>query len=442
MVLEVRASELEAPGDIDSFCLAVGDRDAGGGEFARHYLVGEGGVDGLPQTLAIDPGQASTAFAWVRGYRGGIEIARDSAELSFGEGEVALTLARCPGGPGGAPSLVSQAEVPAGSRAVLSIGRTGSAVVAVGEGDSAVLAARGGELDRLPGAAPGAGGGAAADLIAFDLDGDCDDDVVVVPDGAPPVAWRREPDGSFTEIAGALPDAPASRAAAAADVDGDGDIDLALGGEAELSIWLNDGTGRFARHPTAVGGDGGTDVVRLGFGDLDGDGAVDLVAGRGAVDAAPTRVLFNSGTGAFETAPAALPEVPLKVRALLVRDLSGDLFPDLVLGGSEMPVKLYVNRTDGRLEDRSFIALPSVEPVEVASLASGDWDGDCLADLVIGLVDGGEPLSWRGSDSGAMVDDGSPAVAGERVLLGDPDDDGDLDLLAIDGGAALGWGAR
>src|SRR5690606_14546367 len=233
-----------------------------------------------------------------------------------------------------------------------------------------------------------------------------------------------------------------SRAAAAADVDGDGDIDLALGGEAELSIWLNDGTGRFARHPTAVGGDGGTDVVRLGFGDLDGDGAVDLVAGRGAVDAAPTRVLFNSGTGAFETAPAALPEVPLKVRALLVRDLSGDLFPDLVLGGSEMPVKLYVNRTDGRLEDRSFIALPSVEPVEVASLASGDWDGDCLADLVIGLVDGGEPLSWRGSDSGAMVDDGAPAVAGERGLLGEPDDAGDRDLPAIDGGAAPGGGAR
>ena len=77
------------------------------------------------------------------------------------------------------------------------------------------------------------------------------------------------------------------------------------------------------------------------------------------------------------------------------------------------------------------------------SIAAGDWDGDCFADLVIGLADGGEPLSWRGSEEGALDEDSSPAAAtGQQVLFGDGDDDGDLDLFAVEGGAALGWATR
>ena len=442
VLLLVGADDLAAPGDLDGFCLAIGDRESGGGEFARHYAFGDGEVDGLPQSLAVEPGGASSAFAWVRGYRGGLEVARDADELSFGDGEVELTLARCPGGPGGAPSPVDAVDLPAGSRAVLSIGRTGSSVVAVGQGEAVVFSTRGGALARLGGAVPSVSGAGAADLVALDADGDCDDDVLVVPADEPPVLWRRQPDGAFLQADEALGGAPVSRAAAALDVDGDGDVDLALAGEEDLSIWLNDGAGRFVRNPAAPAGDGAVDVIRLGAGDLDGDGAVDLVAARGATEAAPARVLFGDGNGVFDTAPAALPELPLLVRALLVRDVNGDGFPDVVLGGEEMPVRLYLNRTDGRLEDRSFVSLPGVEPIAVTSLAAGDWDGDCLADLVIGLAEGGEPLLWRGTDAGLFVDDGSPSAAGGEVLLGDADDDGDLDLLAIEGGGALEWVAR
>ncbi len=169
---------------------------------------------------------------------------------------------------------------------------------------------------------------------------------------------------------------------------------------------------------------------------------MDLVAGRGAEAAAPSRVLFNNGEGGFATAAGALPEVPFQVRALALRDLDGDGFPDLVLGGVAMSVHFYVNRTDGRLEDLSFVRLPNVDPVDAVSIAAGDWDGDCFADLVIGLAGGGEPLSWRGSEEGDLVEDGPAAAAGEQVLFGDGDDDGDLDLFAIEGGAALGWAAR
>ncbi|HUS68952.1 MAG TPA: VCBS repeat-containing protein [Kofleriaceae bacterium] len=442
VVIEVRADDLDAPGDLDAFCLAVGDRSDGGGEFARRYRLAEDAVTELPQTLTVDSGGADSAFAWVRGYLLGIERARDAAEVSFdGVSELALTMARCPAGPAGAPALVAEADLPAGAVAAVSVGRTGSEVVVVAEGAAVLIGTDDERLAVLDVPVPYAGAGGAHDVVAFDADGDCDDDVVVAPVEGPPEVWLRAADGSFERADAGLDDAAAARAAAAADVDADGDIDLAIGGATELVVWLNDGAGRFTRHPTAVSGDGGTDVTRLGFGDLDGDGAVDLVAGRGIEAAAPARVLFNEGDGAFDTTAAALPEVPLSVRALVVRDIDGDGAVDAVIGGEGTPVRLYLNRSDGRLEDRSFVSLPSVEPVDAASIAVGDWDGDCLTDLVIGLAGGGEPLSWRGSEAGMLVDDGSPGVSGARVLLGDGDDDGDLDLFAIDGDT-LGWAAR
>ena len=440
VVIEIQAEGLAAPGDIDAFCLAVGDQDVGGGEFAQVYALG-GDVAQLPQTLTVEPGSAASAFAWVRGYWSGVELARDTAEFTFDGEDVSLTLSSCPGGPGGSPRAVADAALPDGSLAALSVGRTGSALVAVGEGQAAVLGPRDDQLAALEVGLPPVPAGAVLDLVSFDADGDCDDDLLVVTAGAPPELWQRGPDGSFAALSGALGSAPASTAAAAADLDGDGDIDVALGRADGMEIRLNDGTGRFEEGGAAEG-DGATDVVRMAAGDLDGDGAVDLVVGRGATDAAPSRVLFNDGEGNFATAAGALPDVPFKVRALALRDLDGDGFPDLVLGGEAMAIHFYLNRTDGRLEDLSFVRLPNVDPVDAVSIAAGDWDGDCFADLVIGLADGGEPLSWRGSEEGALVEDGSTAAAGQQVLFGDGDDDGDLDLFAIEGGAALGWATR
>ena len=438
VVVEVRAEGLVVPGDVDALCLGVGDSDESGGEFARRYRIGEGGLDGLPQTLTVEPGEASTAFAWARGSWRGIEVARDAARFEFGVDEVVLTLAACPGGPGGAPAQIDRASVPPGSRLALSLGRTGSELLAVGEGGAALLEAGAG-LETRGGQLPDPGEGAPLDLVPFDADGDCDDDaLVVLADGATAL-WRREADGSFVAADGG-PDEQGAAAAAAADVDEDGDLDLAVGGPGGLTVWLNDGAGRFARHPNDVAGDGATDVVRLAFGDFDGDGAIDLVAGRGGAEAAPPRVLFNDGSGGFSTAPAALPELPRRIRALAVADVDGDGVTDLVAAGLDMPITLYVSRGDGRLEDRSFVSLPAVDPVDVTSLAAADWDGDCLADLIVGLADGGA-LSWRGDAAGRMVDDGSPAAAGSIVLLGDADDDGDRDLLAADGDE-LGWAGR
>jgi hypothetical protein len=70
---------VDGDAEVGAICLAVADRDPAGGHFGRAYQLDE-----LPQTLAVEPGAAAAAEAWVRGYRGGVEIARDRAEFLLG----------------------------------------------------------------------------------------------------------------------------------------------------------------------------------------------------------------------------------------------------------------------------------------------------------------------------------------------------------------------
>jgi hypothetical protein len=156
-------------------------------------------------------------------------------------------------------------------------------------------------------------------------------------------------------------------------------------------------------------------------------------------------VLFNdsSGGGFFESAPAALPEVPLRTRAIAAADITGDGFADLFVGALGSRVRMYVNRGDGRLEDRSFVNLPSDEVVDATSIALADWDGDCLPDVAVAIAEGSRsPLGWRGSDTGEMIDEQLDLPAGEQVLLVDLDDDGVRDLVVAGGVDGVVWGRR
>jgi hypothetical protein len=441
VVLEVRADGLEVPSDLDAFCLAVFDTDPAGGEFARTYRLGggAGGVGALPQTLAVEPGSAAAAEVCARGYRRGVEVARDRRVVSFSGGvrDEALVLARCPAGSAEAPAVAGEQALPDGTRVAASYGRGGSLVVAVGPGGAALYRAGAGGLERVDAALPDVDAVAPRALVAFDADGDCDDDILVVRDGAPPVLWRRGPDQSFELASMAIPGVGAARAAVAVDLDGDGALDLVIGGEAGLAVLLNVG-GRFDLLGRPIPGDL-DDVTALAVGDLDGDGEVDLVVGRGQEVERPLGVLLGLGNGDFAAAPGALPAVALRTRSLAVADVDGDGFLDLVVGALGSPVRLYVNRSDGRLEDRSFLILPPHEPLDVTAVAAADWDGDCLVDLVIGARAGGV-RSWLGSAGGAMREEEAPATGSiTQVFFADLDDDGRRDAVAVDEDRGLLW---
>ena len=425
VVLEI-AGDRPVPTAIDALCVGIADTAASGGQFGAPYRL-EGDLASLPQTLRVEAGSADSAWAWVRGDRGGVVVARAAARLDFAD-DVTLTLDRCERGPGGAARVVGAAAGPGDARLAASQGQGGTLVIAAG-GDAQVVDARSGAL--VASAAP-AIAGAVLDVIAADLDRDCDDDIVLAIEGAAPRLWRRD-GATFAEL-GAL-GATAMASVAAADVDHDGDLDLVAGGGATLALHLNDGAAGFTQADTLLASAGrATDIRALALGDLDGDGNTDLVVGQRAQ---PLVAWLGDpdGTGTFRPSDAVVPPVPLDVAGLALVDADADFDPDLAVAVRGGPMRLYIDR-DGRLEDQTFVRLPQPTPSPVA-IAIGGWDDGCEPDAILA-----SPTSalLGGTPTGELVADGEAPPASDAIYA-DVDDDGDLDaLLATPEGVV--WLAR
>lgn len=427
ITLEI-AGDRPVPAGLDAICVGVADASPGGGHFGRAYRL-EGALAKLPQTLRVEAGGADSAYAWVRADRGGLTELTVGADIDFAD-DVTLSLDKCLRGKSGAPAAVGAATGPAAARLAVSHGAGGTLVLAIGSGASA-LDAKSGALIEL--AVPAVRAGKIVALVAADLDGDCDDDVIVATDGAPPALWRR--DGTAFSEVGSLGNTTIS-AVAAADVDRDGDLDLVTGGGGTLALWRNDGGGTFATDPAALAANGRvTAVSALALGDLDGDGNPELVVGQAA---APLRAWLGDpgGTGSFLPADAAVPPVPLDVVRLSFADADGDFDPDLAVAVKGAPMRLYIDR-EGRLEDQSFVRLPQ-PAAQASAIAIGGWDDGCEPDAVVAAATGGASL--RGTPTGMFASEAAVPAATDAVLA-DIDDDGDLDAL-LAGAEGVTWLAR
>ena len=428
--------------ELTSFCLAADAADAADETeataegFSRLYQFGDD-LSSLPQTLTVDPGGASSAVASVRGYRGGIEVARDRAAFEFdGVSDIALSLARCPDGGGTRYVVEGTAELAGASHAVASFGNRGTLVVAVGAGVAGRFVL-GESFDSLVGGVPEPLATAPTVVRAFDVDGDCDDDVVIGYEGQGTVLWMRGANGSFTEVSDAFAGSSSSaRALAEADVDGDGDTDLVIGDAESLVLWRNDGTGRFAAAPGALATDATRDITALAFANVNSDGRPDLIVGRGREAPLPVRLLIGQESGTLVQVTAATPETELSVQSMAVADLDGDRVDDVIIATVDSTLRVFAGRGDGRLEDRSFLYFPDGSPT-AAAVASGDWNGDCLADAVVSL-EGGNSNAFRGTDVG-FSDDSGPALTGMVQGFFDLNDDGNRDVLLLGDSGGLVW---
>ncbi|MCX5746942.1 MAG: hypothetical protein NT062_31105, partial [Proteobacteria bacterium] len=181
------ASDRPIPRALDAICVGIADVDATGGQFGQRYVL-EGELAALPQTLRVEAGEASEAWAWVRADRGGVPVARASVPIDFGD-DATLDLATCVRGPGGAPAAAGAPVGPASARLVASQGQGGTIVVAIDAVGATILDARGHALVATPTTLTT--GAPVTAAIALDLDGDCDDDVVVAAGGALRI-WRRD----------------------------------------------------------------------------------------------------------------------------------------------------------------------------------------------------------------------------------------------------------
>ena len=403
------------PQGIDSVCVGVADGSPGGGHFGRFYRL-EGKLATMPQTLRIEPGAADFAYSWVRGDRGGVPAALGLARIDFHD-SVMIALDRCVLGPAGPPHEVGAAVGPANARLVASEGQGGTVVVAIAPGATALVDMDRGRLVTRP--APDLPPGNPVAIVAADLDGDCDDDVIVATDGAPPEIWIRDRD-RFVD-AGPIGTAPVA-ALATGDVNADGFADVITGGGATLALWVNDGTGKLT--PGTLDAMGLVSAISaLALGDVDGDGIPDLVVGQAG---APLEGWVGTGGGAFTPASALVPPVTLDVERLALVDADGDLDPDLAVAVRGGPMKLYIDR-DGLLEDQTFVRVPAPGAPVVHAIAIGGWDDQCGPDAVL-ASDAGAP-TWRGQPDGTFAAETTTAPIATDVVMVDIDDDGDLDAV-------------
>lgn len=216
---------------------------------------------------------------------------------------------------------------------------------------------------------------------------------------------------------------------AAADLNGDGALDLAVaawdvavGG---VSVLLNDGTGAFSA-PALYGP--GLISGALAAGDLDGDGAVDIVAANPATNSAA--VLFGDGNGSLG-APVEY-AANLAPYGVVISDLNGDGALDFVTANYDGgDVSVFLNEGSGAFA--SAVSYPAGDVPR--AVVAGDLDHDGAPDLVVanGAEEGTHGLTvLRNQGDGTFLPAAHyPAnVTTSSVALGDMNGDGHLDALA------------
>ncbi len=335
------------------------------------------------------------------------------------------------------------------------------------------------------------GGGVAL----FDFDGDGDLDVYVVQAGALGPSGEPRPgagsdrllrnelsvgrDGrrelrfvDVSERVGLGRPAGYAMAVAAGDADGDGWVDLLVLGYGSLRL-LRNAEGNRLVDVTASSGlaDSGW-CAAASFLDVDRDGRLDVFAAR-YVDYAPVRCslpsgrpdycgpksyvaqedrLFrNLGGGRFERMPGWIPR-PARVGAglgVVATFADDDAFVDLYVANDGSDNHLWLNQSGRGLREDGLIAGVALDRVGVAlagmGVDAGDADGDGDLDLFVTNLTGETNTLYLRHAAGAFDDRtieaglGAPSLAwtgfGTRFL--DYDNDGDLDLVVVNGAVHL-----
>jgi uncharacterized repeat protein (TIGR01451 family) len=203
------------------------------------------------------------------------------------------------------------------------------------------------------------------------------------------------------------------------DVNGDGALDVAICLQTSAAIQLyyagNTSSPDWSSSPPYY------PCYSLAWGDADDDGDLDLLVGNNGPDA----VYINSGTQLNPT-PAWTSTASGLTRGVAWGDVDNDRYLDFAIASYGAPSRVYRNNHDGTFT----LAWTAPYSASTTSVAWADYDGDGDQDLAVGNY-GEQNLLYAndGGNLGSAPVWSSPAADNTTSLAwGDWDNDGDLDL--------------
>jgi hypothetical protein len=259
---------------------------------------------------------------------------------------------------------------------------------------------------------------------------------------------------------------------AVGDIDNDGRPDLYLTKfDAPNQLFRNNGNGTFTDISRRSGTDSTSWSVSASFVDIDRDGWLDLYVGHylrytlegntrcmspsGEADYCtpdgyqplPDRLYRNQRDGTFAdvSARAQISRAFGPALGVSTADLNGDGWMDIYVANDGKENQLWINRHDGTFENRALlagVALPLTGKAEASmGVDAGDFDGDGDDDLVVTELTG-EGTNVFVNDGAGLFEDfstrtgigpASTGFTGFGTAWFDYDNDGHLDLLAVNG---------
>jgi len=256
-------------------------------------------------------------------------------------------------------------------------------------------------------------------VVAADLDGDGDQDVVVAESGAGRAALFVGNGHGNLDLPRALPAGPMPSDVRAADVEPDGDLDLIFANHetSQVTVLRNDGHAGFIADPPLDAGSR-PHHHSVAAADLDGDGALDLAFDSSGDDT--VRILLGSPSGFAP--PRALAVCAVPYYALGAADVSGDGVAELLVPCQRSRTLVVVGAA------RDVVATVQLPLTPWVTLAA-DVDGEPGLEIIV-LLDDAVAVLRGNVQSGFYPVNGSPfGVPGATaVAAGDLNGDGVADL--------------
>lgn len=283
-----------------------------------------------------------------------------------------------------------------------------------------------------------------------DIDGDGYPDLFLASVEQPAVLYRNVGGFRFEDVtaaSGVRLDS-GSVGAVFADVEGDGDADLLVGTHGgPVTLWTNDGNGRFTDATTASGLTGGYAATTLTLADVEGDGDLDLYVAtykaRNALDTYPPQQrAFDQVVTKTASGFAVKPEWQAEYRIVDRPDLGG-----IVRSQRADPDLFFLNDGTGRFARAPIVGprfrdedgKPITQEPDLFTLAARFYDvnGDAVPDLYV-CNDFEDPDQfWLGDGQGGfrLAPRSALTMTSNTCMsvdFGDVDRDGTVDIFTAD----------